>query len=161
MNDVSQLVAQAKRDTEAAKADLLRTFAFVPDDKLTWSPSPTARSAIQIVAHCGLANSAFSGLLRGEPLPLPADPAEAAAQIRAAGRDVASREEAVRLVEDGTARVIAAVDRVTPEMVATTPDSPFGPLPFPVWMTISALHMGGHARQVDYIQTVWGDVDDH
>jgi hypothetical protein len=46
--------------------------------------------------HCGVANSAFAAILRGEELPLPSSPEEADAQIRAGGRDVASREVAVK-----------------------------------------------------------------
>lgn len=157
----SDMIAQAKRDAEEAKAQLLRTFEFVPEDRLGWSPSSTARTALQIVAHCGTANVAFATVLRGEELPLPSNPEEAAALIRAGGREVETREVAVKLVEDSTAEVIAALDRVTADMIETAPTSPFGPLPFPVWMSLPSIHMSGHARQIDYLQTIWGDTDDH
>lgn len=154
-------IAEAKQKTEAATARLLATFAHVPEDKLRWSPSSTARTALQIVAHCGASNRAFAAILRGEPLPLPASLEEAMVVIRAGGKDVATREEAVKLVEDSTAEIMTALDTVTADRIETTPQSPFGPMPFAVWMTIPPDHMGGHSRQIDYLQTVWGDIDDH
>ena len=159
--DVSEMIAQSKQAAEIGKAKLLKIFELVPDDKLTWSPSPDARTAVQIVAHCGLANGAFATILRGEKLPLPADPAEASAMIRKGGRDVTSRETAVQMLESSTADVLAALDKVSAEMFGTSPDSPFGPIPFPFWMGVPGDHMTGHAHQIEYIQTIWGDIQDH
>jgi hypothetical protein len=159
--NTQETIAQAKQATEAAKTSLLKTFEFVPEDKIGWSPSKTARTAVNIVAHCGMANGAFAALLRGEPLPLPASPDEAMALIRAAGRDITSREAAVKLVEDSTADLLRALDGVTDARMQTTPASPFGALPFSFWMQVPAEHMGGHARQIDYLETIWGDHEDH
>ena len=159
--DVSEMVAQSKKAAESGKARLLKVFEFVPDDKLTWSPSPHARTPIQIVAHCGVANGAFATILRGEKLRLPKDPVEAAALIRKGGSDVTSREVAIQIVESSTAEVLAALDNVSEELAATSPDSPFGPIPFPFWMGVPGDHMEGHAHQIEYIQTIWGDIQDH
>ena len=49
--------AMAKMLADKACRRLLNTFAAVPDDKLTWSPSPTSRNALQIVAHTGFSNN--------------------------------------------------------------------------------------------------------
>lgn len=157
----TELIENAKTATTQAKADLLKTFEFVPEDKLTWSPSPTARTPLWMAIHCGAANAALAALLRREPMPLPSDPAEAAAFIRAAGRDTESRAEAIQAIEDSTAEVLRALDQVTEAMLKTSLDSPFGPFPFTVWMQVPSIHMKGHARQMDYLQTIWGDVQDH
>lgn len=154
-------IASYKEAVSSAKEQLLKTFAFVPDEKLTWSPSATARSPIQIVAHCGLANEAFATVIGGGELPVSGSAEEASAAIRAAGRDVTGRDEAVRMVEESTARVIAALDGVTPEMMETSPMSPFGPFPFVAWITLPGNHMAGHAHQIDYLETIWGDIEDH
>jgi uncharacterized damage-inducible protein DinB len=158
---LSELIAQAKQGAQDAREQLLRTFAFVPEEKLKWSPSPSARTALQIVSHCGMANYAFATILRGEEMPMPASPAEANAQIRAAGSDVATREEAVALVENSTVEVLQALDQVTAEMLETTPQSPFGPFPFAFWMQLPGEHMKAHAPQIDYLQTIWGDLENH
>jgi uncharacterized damage-inducible protein DinB len=159
--NLSEQITQLKRDTEAAKVRLLKTFTFVPDDRLQWSPTSTARTALQIVAHCGTANRAFAAAIRGEKLPLSSDPKEAAAQIRDGGKEIQTREAAVQSVEDSTAEVLSALDTVTTERMESKPDTPFGPIPFTVWINIPADHMSGHTAQIDYLQTIWGDQEDH
>lgn len=158
---LEETIAQCKASAEAAKNQLLVTFAHVPDDKLNWSPSPTCRTPLQIVAHCGMANQAFATILAGEELQFSSDPEEAAKAIREAGKDIASREAAVKLIEDSTARVLAALDKATPELYDSSPMSPFGPFPYPAWMSLPGDHMGGHTHQIDYLQTIWGDMVDH
>jgi hypothetical protein len=159
--EVSELVARSKRETEQASAQLLKTFEFVPEDRQTWSPSPTARTALRIVAHCGAANFAFAALLRGDGWGLSMDPQEAMAQIRSSGSDVSTREGAVESVRESTAAVLAALDGATPERVESAAPTPFGPFPYTLCMAFPADHMSGHARQIDYLQTIWGDEEDH
>jgi hypothetical protein len=159
--NLSEQIAQVKRDTQMAKEQLLRTFEFVPEDKLRWSPSPMARHALWIVGHCGIANQAFATSLRGEELPLNVSPEEASAQILAAGRDISSREEAIKLVKDSTTELLQALDNVTEEMLETSPMSPFGPFPFVFWMRLPAEHIKSHSFQIDYLQTIWGDLESH
>ena len=151
----------AKASLQGAKEKLLKSFASVPDDKLTWSPSETARSAVWLVAHCGTANQAFAAILTGKPLPFPSDPKEVAEIIRNAGREITSREEAVRLLETSTAEVLAALDATTEDKLASSPNSPFGPLPYGFWMAVPGGHIGGHTQQLEYLQTIWGDLQDH
>jgi hypothetical protein len=159
--NVSELVSQCIQSAEGSKAQLLSTFEFVPEDKLTWSPPGSARSAINIVAHCGLANQAFATVLRGEPLEIPEDRASARERIRNAGSEMTDRAEAVRLLESSTAEIVDALKNVKADQIESMPDSPFGPIPFTFWMQLSGLHMSGHARQIDYLQTIWGDLDEH
>jgi hypothetical protein len=159
--NIADLIAQSKRDTEQAAVQLLRTFEFVPEDRLNWSPSPTARTALQIVAHCRVANGMFAALLRGEALPLSSNPEEAAAQLREGGKDVSTRSAAMQSVKNSTTELLEALDKVSADMVSTEPVSPFGSFPFPFWMRLPGEHMKGHARQIDYLQTVWGDLENH
>jgi len=159
--DLSEIIAQSKRTVEEGKTRLLTIFEFVPNDKLNWSPSPDAKTPVQIVSHCGFANDAFARTIRGEAIELPSDPAEIAAFIRKLGSDVTSREVAVRMVEDTAAQVLEALDNVKPEQLETSPMSPVGPLPFAWWMSFAGEHMAGHGHQLSYIQTTWGDFDDH
>ena len=159
--DLSETIAQAKQTVEAGKTRLLTVFKFVPEDKLNWSPSPEAKTPVQIVSHCGAANDAFARTIRGETIELPGDPAEIAAFIRKAGSEVTSREVAVRMVEDAATEIFAALDNVTEEDLETSPMSPVGPLPFEWWMSFAGKHMEGHAHQLCYVQTIWGDFDDH
>jgi hypothetical protein len=155
------LIAQAKEATVKAKTGLLAMFEAVPEDRLNWSPSPTARTPLWLVAHCGAANHAFDTILRGEPLQLPQDPKEQAAMIRAGGQDVTTRAEAIRSVEDSTAAILQALDAVTDEQAQSVPDSPLGAIPYTFWMTVPSTHIEYHRCQLAYVQTIWGDVQDH
>ena len=161
MADLAQTIAEAKKSAEMGKEDLLKTFSYVPDEKLHWSPGGEARSPIWIVAHCGYSTNAFATFVRDGKMAFEQDPAEASKQIRQGGRDTKTREEAVALVEKSTAEFIAALDTMTPERYASMTPTPFGPLPMAMWVEVTGPHMMGHARQVDYLQTIWGDLEDH
>ena len=160
MDAVSQ-IAQAREAAERATKDLLNTLSFVPDDKLPWSPSPTSRSPLWIAGHCGGANQAFATGIRGEILAMPEGETDFSKMVWETGRGTATREEAVRSVEESTAAVLAALDALTPEAAAGMVQTPLGPMPMAFWITIPGLHMMGHARQLDYLQTIWGDIHDH
>ena len=161
MLSFAETIADAKKRAEADRDDLLKTFSFVPDEKLTWSPAESARTPIWLVAHCGAAGQAFATFLRGEVPAMPSDPAEIAEMIRNTGRDVTSREEAIRMVEDASRAIQAAFDTVTEDRMGSMSQTPFGPMPFTIWIQAATTHMSGHARQIDYLQTIWGDLQDH
>ena len=40
-------------------------------------------------------------------------------------------------------------------------DTPQGKTPFSFFLTIPAIHLYGHAAQIDYLQTCWGDQEVH
>ncbi|BDI33162.1 hypothetical protein CCAX7_52130 [Capsulimonas corticalis] len=151
----------AKSVTLSSRDLLLATFSFIPDEKLNWSPSPTARTPIQIAAHCAAANAAFATLFQGKPWPLSLNPAEAFEQMRVVPAGINSRESVVKLLEDTVADVIASLEIAGPEALDTNLTTAFGEMPFRFWMTIPADHMSGHTRQIDYLQTIWGDLIDH
>lgn len=161
MAALAERIAETKALVERSKTDLLRTFEFVPEDKLEWAPSPTARSPLWLVGHCGAAGGAFASLLRGEVPDFPADPAELMVAIRNGGKDIHTREAAVRSVEESTAAILASLDTVTEERMSGMSQTPFGPLPFAMWVDAAWSHPYGHARQLDYMETIWGDVQDH
>jgi hypothetical protein len=159
--NLEEVIANAKAETEKAKNYLLNTFSFVPDDKLNWSPAPGARSALQLVAHCGMANQAFVGPIKGEDIFFPDGVTDIRGWMREGEAAITDRGQAVKLLEESTAAAIAAIDSVTPELLEHSPNSPFGPMPVPFWMGLLAIHMNAHACQIDYLQTIWGDFDDH
>ncbi|NLC58550.1 MAG: DinB family protein [Armatimonadetes bacterium] len=149
-------VAAVKEQTRMAKERLLKTFSFVPEEKLTWSPSPTAKSALQILAHTGTSNQSLAALLRGEP-----GGAEEHERLHAAEAAITTRAQAVQLIEESTEEVLAALDTLTPERIASMVETPWLTAPMPFFMGLPALHMQGHAAQIDYLQTIWGDEQFH
>lgn len=160
MTPVSELIAQAKMHAERNAAQLLHTFSFVPDDKLNWTPSPTSKSALRIVAHCAVSNHGISRAIRREPSPeMPFE--ELLKMMEAEELKITTREQAIQAVNDSLKVVLESLDTVTQEAAGGTANSPFGELPMMFWMFLPGNHMLGHACQVDYLQTIWGDLEFH
>jgi len=156
---MQELIGQAKQTLVMSKDRFLRTFSFVPDDKLTWSPSPTAKSALQIAAHVGLSNQGMGGLISGQKFAF-GSMEEMFRFMDGEEKKVQSRDEAVRLIEQGTNTALAALDTVTPERLAGDAGLPM-PMPLSQFVMLLGAHVASHAAQIDYLQTTWGDRENH
>ena len=159
--DLKKTVADCQASAQAAAERLLKTFSFVPDDKLNWSPSKTARTPLAIVAHCCMTNRMFAKMFCGDEIsPMPKHE-----EIRALSQKfeatIRNRAEAVRQLKASCKGVVAALGTMTAKRLATSPDSPFGAIPMALWVKLPRMHMDNHASQIDYLQTIWGDVTDH
>ncbi|HET6384875.1 MAG TPA: DinB family protein [Armatimonadota bacterium] len=137
----------------------LRTLSFVPIDKLTWSPAPTARSAVQIAAHCAGYSGGFASIIRAGKFPPSVE--EFRNPIQSAINSISTLEQAETMLRKGIADTAAALDTVKPEQIGAMIESPQGQTPFTFFMTVPALHLNGHAAQIDYLQTCWGDQEVH
>ncbi|MDH7571159.1 MAG: DinB family protein [Armatimonadota bacterium] len=142
-------IQHAKQAAAAAAQRFLKTFAAVPDDKLSWSPAPTAKSALQIAAHAAAVNRGLAALIAGKPYP--ASPQEAPT----------TRAAAVKALEESAAEVQAALEGVRPDEVDTVIEAPWMKAPRVVFMNLVATHLQSHAAQIDYLQTIWGDTQFH
>ena len=74
---------------------------------------------------------------------------------------IRDRAEAVRQLQAAADEVAAALAAMTAERFAASPQRPFGPFPMSLWLHFPSQHTGDHAAQIDYIQTIWGDLVDH
>ena len=92
------------------------------------------------------------------PMPTPEQLHEASRKFEATVRD---RAAAIRLIESSRDEVLAALPTMTEARYATSPPSPFGALPMDAWMRLAETHMSYHAAQLNYLQTIWGDLVDH
>ena len=156
----SEIVEQAVSYAESAKTRLIHALESVPDDKLTWSPSPTAKTPLAIAAHAGMSNSNFASLLRGDPMPdLPFE--KLMAMMAEAENAIKTREEAVQIIEVKSAEAIAALNGLTQARIGEEVQTPFGSMSVKFIMTIIGRHMDSHAAQIDYLQTIWGDQQMH
>jgi uncharacterized damage-inducible protein DinB len=158
---LKETVADCKARAEKAAERLVKTFSFVPDDKLNWAPSKTARTSLAVVAHCVMTNRIFAKVLRGEAIsPMPT-PDEVHASSREFEATIHDRAEVVRLLEASREEIAAAFATMTAERFATSPNSPFGPRPMMFWMSVPDMHMSYHDAQINYLQTIWGDLAMH
>ena len=158
---MEDIISQAKAEFTRTKERAVRALATTSEDRINWSPSPTARTPIQLVAHGAMVISGIQGMLTGQPFPY-SGAAEFDTALRAAEKEFTTREQVLSLLEQNSAGYFTWLDALTPEQLASTVQMPFGPaIPMAVGITFPAYHLSGHVAQMDYIQTIYGDRDWH
>ncbi len=142
--------------------EFLKTFSFVPDDKLTWTPTPTAKSAIRIAAHTALYARRFAQMIETRKLPI-TETLEAWIDERDAEEiAITNREDIEAIFRQGTDEVLAALAALTPELIAQPLDFGVGySPPMEFLMNLPGMHAISHAAQIDYLQTCWDDQEMH
>lgn len=136
----------------------LRNFSKVPDDKLTWVPAPTAKSALRIAAHTALYAGRFAKMIRDQALPVPSNISEWVAQRDAEEEAITDREQIETIFREGTAEVLAALDALTEEDINLVIDSGQGwTMSMRYLITLPAWHTANHTGQIDFLQTCWDD----
>lgn len=123
----------------------LCAIRFVPEDKLTWSPSPTAKSTLQIAAHCAGYSHGFARVLAAHSFP--SDVEDFLNPIHQAINSITTIREAEDILRDGIAQTLLALDAVPSEMIGARIKTPQGDTPFRFFMTIPSAHLTGHAYQ--------------
>lgn len=152
---MDDLIVQCKNRATSAMDMFLRNLSHVPEDKLTWSPSPTARNALQIAAHVAGYSGGFAAVIRAGAFPATGE--EFLAPINARIDSVETLQQAIDMLKQGIADTLAALDTVRPEQTGSSVETPIGTTPFLFFMTIPAVHLVLHTGQIDYLQTCWGD----
>src|SRR3954467_1411366 len=137
---MDNVVATCKQSAVRGMERFLKTLSFVPDDKLTWSPAPTAKHALRIAAHTANTAGFFAQLFRDGNFP-PVDMAQMFAAMASAEEAITTREAAIELLRKNTDAIVAALDAATPELIASTLETPFGfTAPMAFFMTIPGVH---------------------
>lgn len=158
---MEDMITSCKQSAVRGMERFLKTLSFVPDDKLTWSPSPTAKTPLRIAAHTALMAGNFAQLIRHGKFPA-MDMAQLFAALNAAEEAITTREAVIELFQKNTEDVLAALDAATPEQIASTVETPFGfSASMAMFMSAPGIHAQTHAAQIDYLQTCWGDQDPH
>ena len=155
---MEDVITTCKERATQAMERFLRVLSFVPADKLTWSPAPTAKSALQIAAHCAGYSGGFVPILRSGKFP---SVEEFLGPIEAAIQSITTLVQADAVLRNGTAETVAALDAVRPEWIGAVIDTPIGPQPFSFFIDLPARHLDNHTAQIDYLQTCWGDQEVH
>ncbi len=152
-------IDQAKQRTQMCKHRFETTFGFIPDDKLDYAPSPTTKTPLQIAAHTAMSNFVFASIIRREP---PTKPfAEIQAEMAQKEAALTTRAQVLETLARSVQAVNDALDAITDETVGIDVPTPVFTAPMSFWMDLPSRHMDNHAAQIDYIQTVWGDMDWH
>lgn len=157
------VIDEAKANLAQAKGQLEHAFANVPDDRINWSPSPTARTAVQQVAHAADALHHIAEMLDGRPFAVLSIP-DADRGFREWESTFTTREEVHALLDKHYDAYIALLDRLTPERLESDMITlPFGlgTMPLKNGLGAGADHTRWHAAQLGYMQTIYGDQDWH
>ncbi|MCG9894592.1 MAG: DinB family protein [Fimbriimonadaceae bacterium] len=144
-------IARFRAQMGYAHARMIATFSAVPEDRIDWSPSPTAKSALAIGSHCVDANRAIIEGIRGGEMP--------------EGPNWSFRLPDKQAVLDGLAETFAAyneaLDHATPELWAEVTETPGGPSTRGELADFLGWHLAEHAGQIEYLQTCWDDQESH
>jgi hypothetical protein len=154
---VNPQVEAAKAEFQRTSGRLLKNLEATPDDKLTWSPSATSRTPLEIAFHCAEIISVLHHSIDGQNMMPSANPTEIDAYCRAQEKNTGSREDVVKKIQDTSASYIEWLDKLSDEKLGQTWNSPFGDIPIPVAITLPTYHMEGHIAQLEYVQTIYGD----
>ena len=147
-----------KNDAKNGKDMFLRNFAHVPDDRLNWTPTPTAKSALRVAAHTALYYSRFAEMIRNRATPK-VENLEAWLEERASQEiELTTREAVIAAFESGLAQVNAALDGLSDDDVNLEIDSGQGwSMSMRFMMRLPGWHATLHMGQIDYLQTCWDD----
>lgn len=130
-----------------------RNFAynldFIPDDKLNWKPSETAKSALEITTEVlGVFNYVLS-LFEADSATAP-DYAQ-----------VTTRDEAKAKIISTTKGYAAFLLTLKPEDLEGAFQTDLGPFPKNRLAIMPVQELNHHHGQITYLQTIWGDTDSH
>ena len=155
---MENVVAVCKESAVNGMEMFLRNFSHVPDDKLTWQATPTAKSALRIAAHTSLYAARFATMIRDRKLPAPDNLTEWLAQRNAEEAAITQRSDIEIVFRKGTEEVLAALDTLTPEDIGSCLESGQGwSMPMSFLMNLPGWHATLHMGQIDFLQTCWGD----
>jgi hypothetical protein len=122
------------------------SFAATPDDKLGFKPSETANSPLQIIQHLIVGNDFVSGTLGFE---------------HAVKEPSSDRAELVLQLVETTEAIISSIQNLSDEQVNGSVDFFGHPMPMANFMMVNEWHFTRHIGQLEYIQTIYGDMENY
>jgi uncharacterized damage-inducible protein DinB len=141
LESIARIIAWTGRNTA-------HNLDFIPDDKLSWKPAPTASSALEIVDHMTHVVRNITAILQKAELP--------------ALQPTLTREQAqgnlVTAINDFAAYINTLSEEDVESMVTTTR---MGEVPMRRLITIAMIDTAHHHGQITYIQTLLGDNESH
>jgi hypothetical protein len=136
---------------------IIQDLAFIPEDKLNVSPMGCARTPLHFTAECAGFNMYVGKLLAGEVAERPSP--EVREQFYASIDTLEKATEAIRSSAD---KILAGLENADDEMLMKEIQAPWGAT-VPVYQLVqtAGVHMGYHDGQINYIQSLYGDGENH
>ncbi len=159
---MNETIDKARADFIRAKDRMTAALDTTPDDRLNWSPSPTARTPIHQVVHAAEAIRNIHNFLDGRVFEVE-NTEKADKGFREFEKQFTTREAAVELFENHSAAFLQWLDGLSEDRLGDVVQLPFnlGQAPIGPMLSVQAAHLNDHAAQLAYIQTIYGDQDWH
>jgi uncharacterized damage-inducible protein DinB len=139
--------------------DLIQIAKATPEDKARWKPAPDARPALEQLVECCLANAMWTNILLNHVhQSLPAEVAERAYAELDTLDKVSQR---LRETSDRLVAVIRALPDSDMDVIVPFPWKPEAGKPIAECVYHPYWNMCYHHGQIAYIQTLYGDYEEH
>lgn len=151
-------IPEAKQVFQMSVDRVRRILERTPDDRLLWSPAPTARTLLAQVVHISNSIHHIHTAMMGSRYATPTME-EADAEFLALELTIIAREDALTLLEENSGAFMAWLDGLSAERLSDMVPLPFdlGEAPLEFMLMMPTWHTNNHAAQMDYIQTCYGD----
>ena len=151
-------IQEAKQTFLMSVDRMKRILETTPDDRLLWSPAPTARTPLAQVVHAASSIHHIHQMLMGTRFATKTRE-EADAEFLALEQGVTSRAEALEMLERSSASLVGWFDQLSEDRLADMVPLPFdlGEAPLGFMIIMPAWHTNDHSAQLEYIQTCYGD----
>lgn len=157
---MENMIEQVIADLTRARDGITKDLAATPDDKLNWSPASTARTPLQLVAHVAMSVSGMQEAFSGHPLE-ERDLSKLDAKWREDEKAYTTREEVQNLLDTNCENYVAFLKGLTSEQVGSMVHLSFGDMPMAVVIHWPGRHIQMHGAQLQYLQTIYGDMTWH
>jgi len=151
-------IQESKQLFQMSVSRMKRILESTPDDRLLWTPGPAARTPLAQVVHAANSIHHIHTAMMGTRYATPTME-EADAEFLALEAGIATREEALALLDKNSQTYIDWLDQLSEERLSDMVPLPFnlGEAPLDFMLVMPAWHTNDHAAQMDYIQTCYGD----
>lgn len=157
---MSEFISYQQKIVTSALDYFKKTFSFVPDDKLNFMPSSTAKSPIQIAAHIALTNKGFASMLKGEPSKF-SSVKDLLIWLDGEEKKLNTRELVLKELESSEQILFTAIQSLRDENLDDVVKAATGTRTKRDSLVRVSSHIFMHGAQIDYIQSIYGDLDPH
>ena len=148
---------QLQQQFQGMMGACLTTAKHVPADKAEWKPEGKGRCAKAVLEHLGASNFALTKVLKNEPLSVKVTRATRGS----AAMPTPSYAEAVKQFQASGEAMAHTMGSVADAALNDGRTMPWGePGTVGFVMALAGIHVSYHMGQLNYLQTLWGDLED-
>jgi hypothetical protein len=151
-------IEESKQIFQMSVDRIKRILESTPDERLLWSPAPTARTPLAQVVHAATSIHNIHQMMMG--MRFAAETTEKAdAEFLALEGTITTRQDAVALLDKNSQALLDWLGQLSPDKLEELAPLPFGmgDAPLGSLLIFPAWHTNDHAAQMEYIQTCYGD----